>query len=97
MLSKPMGGTQMPGQELSPHRASCMRLSQAGYFVCGLCTSCCTASSNRCWTLCEAVLGKTKTAASLMHHLHRSNLLSAAGLSRQGAPGPPQPGQAGGS
>ena len=34
-----------------------------------------TALSNRCWTLCKAVLGKIKAAASLLHHLDRSDLL----------------------
>ncbi len=32
-------------------------------------------SSNSCWTLFKAVLGRTKAAARLLHQLDRSNLL----------------------
>ena len=34
-----------------------------------------TASSNRCWTLFEALLGKIKEATGLLYHLDRSCLL----------------------
>ena len=78
MQSKPKGSPKMPGQELSPHRSSCTGIVASGDVLSVECAPPAVkfkAAGNGCWTLCKAVPGKIKAAASLLNHQDRSNLL----------------------